>query len=636
MMALNEMKYCKILGTNICVTDMNKTVEYLTGNMEQLRGKYICVSNVHTTIIAFRDKDYQMVQNAAAMALPDGKPLSIVSKRRGFPEAGRVPGPDLMPKIFELSKEKEYRHFFYGSKPETLKKLEENLRGKYPYLQIAGMYAPPFRSLTEEEDQQVIQLINDSKPDFIWVALGAPKQEIWMNAHMDQLSGIMIGVGAAFDFHAGTVKRAPKWMQEICMEWLHRILQDPVRLMPRYIGTNFSFLWNVHKENKQLKKIKKLSGRPLKIAMIGHKRIPTREGGVEIVVNELALRMVKKGNQVDAYNRRGSHVSGKEFVSRIGKEYQGIRIISIPTFESKNLNAIVYSFFASVRALFGGYDIIHFHAEGPCAMLWIPKLFRKRIVVTIHGLDWQRSKWGNFASRVLKFGESLAAKFADEIIVLSSNMKKYFEEEYGRETIYIPNGISKPEYKAVQEIQEKWNLCKDGYILFLARIVPEKGIHYLIEAYKQLPTDKKLVIAGGSSHSKEYYSQLIKMSADNENIIFTDFVGGRTLEELFSNAYIFVLPSDVEGMAIGLLEAMSYGNCCLVSDIPENTEVVEDKAVTFKHGNVEDLRQQLEFLLQSPDKVSEYQKIAADFICNKYDWDHVVDKTLDVYRGVRE
>jgi len=636
MIDLNRMKYCKILGTNICVTDMNKTVEYLTGNLEQLRGKYICVSNVHTTIIAFRDKDYQAVQNAAAMALPDGKPLSIVSKGRGFPEAGRVPGPDLMPKIFELSKEKEYRHFFYGSKPETLKKLEENLRRKYPYLQIVGMYAPPFRRLTEEEDQQVIQLINASKPDFIWVALGAPKQEIWMNAHMDRLSGIMIGVGAAFDFHAGTVKRAPKWMQEICMEWLHRILQDPVRLMPRYIGTNFSFLWNVHKENKQLKKIKKLSGKPLKIAMIGHKRIPTREGGVEIVVNELALRMVKKGNQVDAYNRRGSHVSGKEFVSRIGKEYQGIRIISIPTFESKNLNAIVYSFLASIRALFGGYDIIHFHAEGPCAMLWIPKLFRKRIIVTIHGLDWQRSKWGNFASRVLKFGESLAAKFADEIIVLSSNMKKYFEEEHERETIYIPNGIARPEYKAVQEIQEKWKLCKDGYILFLARIVPEKGIHYLIEAYKQLSTDKKLVIAGGSSHSQEYYSQLIEMSADNENIIFTDFVGGRTLEELFSNAYIFVLPSDVEGMAIGLLEAMSYGNCCLVSDIPENTEVVEDKAVTFKHGNVEDLRQQLELLLQSPDKVSEYQKIAADFICNKYDWDHVVDKTLDVYRGMKD
>ena len=369
--------------------------------------------------------------------------------------------------------------------------------------------------------------------------------------------------------------------------------------------------------------------------MIGHKRIPTREGGVEIVVNELATRMVEKGNRVDAYNRRGSHVSGKEFVSRIGKEYCGIRIISIPTFERRSLNAIVYSFLASVRALFGRYDVIHYHAEGPSAMLWIPKIFGKRVVVTIHGLDWQRSKWGNFASRVLKFGERLAAKHADEVIVLSSNMKEYFREVYGRETVFIPNGISLPERKEAKEIREKWKLSKDEYILFLARIVPEKGIHYLIQAYQKLSTDKKLVIAGGSSHSREYFCQLKEMAAGDENIIFTDFVGGRTLEELYSNAYLFVLPSDVEGMAIGLLEAMSYGNCCLVSDIPENTEVVEDNAVTFKHGDAEDLQRQMEMLLLNQEKVRGYRKTAADFICHKYDWDCVVDRTLDVYRGVK-
>lgn len=634
-MALSKLEYCKILGTNICVTDMQKTVTYLEQNLEQLRGKYICVSNVHTTIMAYRDKSYQDVQNKAAMALPDGKPLSMVSRGRGYKEAQRVPGPDLMPRIFQLSEEKGYRHFFYGSKPETLAKLEKNLKEKYPDLNIAGMYSPPFRALTEEEDQEIIRVINDSKPDFIWIALGAPKQEIWMNAHMDRLTGIMIGVGAAFDFEAGTVKRAPKWMQELCMEWMHRILQDPMRLLPRYISTNFSFLWNVRKENNKLKKLKKLSERPLKIAMIGHKRIPTREGGVEIVVNELATRMVERGNRVDAYNRRGSHVSGKEFVSRIGKEYCGIRIISIPTFESKSLNAIVYSFLASIRALFGRYDVIHYHAEGPSAMLWIPKIFGKRIVVTIHGLDWQRSKWGNLASRVLKFGERLAAKHADEVIVLSSNMKEYFREIYGRETAFIPNGIALPKRKEVKEIREKWKLSKDEYILFLARIVPEKGIHYLIQAYLKLNTDKKLVIAGGSSHSREYFNQLKEMASSDENIIFTDFVGGRTLEELYSNAYLFVLPSDVEGMAIGLLEAMSYGNCCLVSDIPENTEVVEDNAVTFKHGDAGDLQRQMEMLLQNPEKVWEYRKTAADFICKKYDWDCVVDRTLDVYRGVK-
>lgn len=631
----DKLIYCPILKTNINVINMTETVDFINEHMDELRGDYICISNVHTTVMAYYDDKYRKVQNEAAMALPDGKPLSIVSKMRGFHDAERVPGPDLMPELFRLSEKKGYSHYFYGSTQDTLDKLQEAILKEYPKLNIAGMYSPPFRNLTGEEEQEIINTINETHADFIWVGLGAPKQEFWMAKQKGKVCGLMLGVGAGFDFHAGTVKRAPRWMQECCLEWLHRLLQDPMRLLPRYISTNFSFLWNVHKENRQIKKLKKLFDRPLKIAMIGHKRIPTREGGVEIVVNELATRMVERGNQVDAYNRRGSHVSGKEFVSRIGKEYCGIRIISIPTFESKSLNAIVYSFLASIRALFGRYDVIHYHAEGPCAMLWIPKIFGKRVVVTIHGLDWQRSKWGNLASRVLKFGERLAAKHADEVIVLSSNMKEYFREVYGRETVFIPNGIALPERKEAKEIREKWKLSKDEYILFLARIVPEKGIHYLIQAYQKLSTDKKLVIAGGSSHSKEYFCQLKEMAAGDDNIIFTDFVGGRTLEELYSNAYLFVLPSDVEGMAIGLLEAMSYGNCCLVSDIPENTEVVEDNAVTFKHGDAEDLQRQMELLLLNPDKVWEYRKTAADFICHKYDWDCVVDRTLDVYRGVK-
>ena len=347
-------------------------------------------------------------------------------------------------------------------------------------------------------------------------------------------------------------------MQEMCLEWFFRILQEPGRLISRYVKTNADFLWLVHKENKKIKKNRLFEKERLRIAMIGHKRIPSREGGVEIVVNELSVRMAAKGHQVEAYNRKGSHVSGKEFVNRIGKKYKGINIITIPTFENKNLNAIVYSFMASVRALFTSYDVVHYHAEGPCATLWIPKLFHKRVVVTIHGLDWQRSKWGNFATRVLKFGERMAAKYADEIIVLSANMQEYFMREYGRKTVFIPNGVNRPEKKEAAEIKEKWNIDEDEYILFLARIVPEKGAHYLIDAYKRAALPKKLVIAGGSSHSGEYYEDLKIMAGENKNIIFTNFVGGRELEELYSNAYFFVLPSDVEGMAMGLLEAMSY------------------------------------------------------------------------------
>lgn len=631
----DNLKYHSILGTKINVTDMEKTVRYMEAHLEELKGHYICVSNVHTTVTAYRDPAYRAVQNGAAMNIPDGKPLSIVQYLRGEKEAGRVPGPDLMPELFRLSEEKGYRHYFYGSTQETLDALKDKLSEKYPKMKIAGMYSPPFRPMTEEEDREAVERINAARPDFIWVGLGAPKQEKWMADHAGRVCGVMLGVGAGFDFHAGTVKRAPKWMQEICMEWLYRIGQDPKRLLVRYLDTNFSFVFDLIREGMKGKRgidaVNRKQKKSLKIAMIGHKRIPSREGGVEIVVDELSTRMVKLGCRVDAYNRYGKHTAGKQFDQRRGKYYNGIRLITIPTPKSSSLNAIVYSFLAAVRALFGRYDVIHFHAEGPCIMLLIPKLFGIRVVATIHGLDWQRSKWGNFASRMLKLGEKIAARYADEVIVLSRNMQEYFLENYGRQTHFIPNGITCPQVREAELIRERYGLEKDGYILFLARIVPEKGLHYLIEAFYQMKTEKKLVIAGGSSHSHAYMDQIREMAARDERIIMTDFVHGQCLEELYSNAYLFVLPSDVEGMALTLLEAMSFGNCCLVSDIKENTEVVEEHAVTFRKGDVEALKQKLSGLLDAPERVEAIRQESRDFICSKYNWDDVVAETLKLY-----
>lgn len=623
-----KLKYCTILKTNINVTNMDSTLDYIIRNRKELSGDYVCVSNVHTTVMAFRDEEYRNIQNNGAMALPDGKPLSLVSRWRGHPEAERVPGPDLMPELIERTLEKGCRHFFYGSSEETLDKLKERLLDRYPKLQIAGMYAPPFRPLTTEEDQEIINMINASHPDFIWVALGAPKQEKWMYDHRGKVAGVMFGVGAAFDFFAGTVKRAPEWMQNLCLEWLFRISQDPKRLFKRYLTTNFSFLYQVFKENKTIPK------KP-RVVMIGHKRIPSREGGVEIVVEQLAVRLVQKGWSVEAYNRYGHHVSGKKYDEEYGRKkrkyYKGIRVRIIPTFQTSKLNAIVYSFLSTIKALFGKFDVFHYHAEGPCAFLWIPKLFGKKVVATIHGLDWQRSKWGNFASAVLKFGEKMAAKYADEVIVLSKNVQLYFQETYQRETVFIPNGIERPNIKEVEVIRKKYGLEKDGYILFLARMVPEKGVHYLLKAFKEIATDKKLVIAGGNSQAVEYMDMIRSMAVQDKRVIMTDFISGQTLEELYSNAYIYVLPSDVEGMAISLLEAMSYGNCCLVSDIPENTEVVEDCGVSFQKSNVQDLRRKIEELISKPEKVAGYKERSTDFICNKYNWDTIVDSVIELY-----
>ena len=366
--------------------------------------------------------------------------------------------------------------------------------------------------------------------------------------------------------------------------------------------------------------------------MLGHKRIPSREGGVEIVVEELSTRMVKKGHEVTCYNRSGKHVMDQKQTVKNINEYKGVKLKKVFTIDKKGLAAMTSSFFATLIILFSDADIVHYHAEGPCAWMWIIKHFsKKKIVATIHGLDWQRAKWGGFATKYIKYGEKQAVKNADEIIVLSKNVHDYFKKEYNRDTVFIPNGVSKPVLFKPDIIKDKYGLNNDDYILFLGRMVPEKGIHYLIDAFNNISTDKKLVIAGGASDTDSYYQELKEKAKNNKKIIFTGFVQGKVLEELYSNAYIYCLPSDLEGMPLSLLEAMSYGNCCLTSDIPECATVLEDKGVTFKMSDVHDLTKVLQRLCDNKKEVKKYKDIAQEYILSKYNWDDVVSMTLKLY-----
>ena len=373
-------------------------------------------------------------------------------------------------------------------------------------------------------------------------------------------------------------------------------------------------------------------GEGLKIAMFGQKRL-SREGGVEIVVKELCTRMAQQGCQVTCYNRSGHHVSGAEYDGVDKTEYKEITQKYVPTIEKKGLAAVSSSFFAALYSAFGRYDVVHIHAEGPAFFCWLPELFGKRVVVTIHGIDWQREKWqSGFGSKFIRQGEKNAVKYADEIIVLSKGVQDYFKETYGRETHFIPNGVNRPEIREAKLITDNFGLEKDSYILFLGRLVPEKGIRYLVGAFKNVKTDKKLVIAGGSSDTDSFMEELKELARGDDRIFFTGFVQGAMLDELYSNAYIYTLPSDLEGMPLSLLEAMSYGNCCLVSDIPECTEVVEDKALIFKKADVQDLQEKLQDACDHPEKVDEHKEQAADFICKKYNWDEVVKETMKLYR----
>lgn len=373
----------------------------------------------------------------------------------------------------------------------------------------------------------------------------------------------------------------------------------------------------------------------MKVAMIGHKVVPSRRGGIENVLTSLCPLLAEKGVDVTCYNRSSDSVENEYIGTVVDKKYRNVTLKNAWTLNAKGLSAMIASFTAAISATFSRYNILHFHAEGPCAAMWIPKMFGKRCVATVHGLDWQREKWGHsFASKYIKFGERVMVKCADEIIVLSESARDYFKETYNRETVLIHNGIEKPIKKEADKITELYGLSKGEYICMVSRLTAEKGVHYLIDAYNGIKTDKKLVIAGDTSDTDEYVKLLKEKAARNPNIIFTGFISGDILKEIYSNAYLVTLPSDIEGMSLSLLEALAYGNAVLCSDIPENTLVTEDKAMHFKKSDIEDLANKLQLMCDDENTVNNLKNGADEFILSKYNWNDVATATHNLYKKV--
>lgn len=372
----------------------------------------------------------------------------------------------------------------------------------------------------------------------------------------------------------------------------------------------------------------------MRIAMIGHKRFGSREGGVEVVVTELAKRMAALGHEVTCYDRSGSDVMTGDVAETRERIIDGVRVVPVKTIDKKGLAAASASYYATKAAIADKPDLIHFHAEGPCACLPMAQRAGIRTVATIHGLDWQRAKWGRLGSAYIKHGERAAVRSADEIIVLSRSAQEYFEQTYDRKTVFIPNGMNPKEFRTADEIKKRWGLEKDSYILFLGRLVPEKRPELLIDAFKNIQTDKRLVIAGGGSDTSGYEQRLHEHAKSDPRVLFTGFVTGEPLAELYSNAYCYVLPSDVEGMPMSLLEAMAYGRACVTSDISECSDVLGETGAIFTRGDVAALREVLTALLSNPAYVTKLGAKAKARLESEYDWDSVVERTLEVYKGV--
>ena len=354
-----------------------------------------------------------------------------------------------------------------------------------------------------------------------------------------------------------------------------------------------------------------------KIIMIGPKVFPSRVGGIDVVVEKLSTELVRNGNDVTVY----AHKKGiKE------KELNGVKIKKIFTVEFKNLGSVIYSFFATIKGLMSDADVLHFHGEGVGLFIWMTRFSSKEIVVTIHGLDWKRGKFKGAGSKILLLSEKRIVRHADKLIVLSKSDQDYFFEKYKRETILIPNGFDTQKILEPNIIKSKYGLDKNSYFLFLARIVEEKGLHYLIEAYNSQKFKHKLIVAGSESNSMKYFMDMKELAKDNPNIVFTGFVTGDELHELFSNAFVYVLPSDIEGMAMSLLEAIGHKKVCLVSDIPEN-KIAKENIVYFKKSSVPDLIKQLKELDNKEVSFKETKEFMP--------WSEIAKKTEDIYQEVK-
>ncbi|QQS60730.1 glycosyltransferase family 4 protein [Candidatus Falkowbacteria bacterium] len=364
----------------------------------------------------------------------------------------------------------------------------------------------------------------------------------------------------------------------------------------------------------------------MKVVFIGQKGIPAIGGGVERYVEDIATRLVTQDHEVIVYTR--PYYTSKKITS-----YKNVSLVSLPSIRTKHLDAISHTFLAVVHACFSKVDIIHFQSIGPALLSWLPKLLRPKMIIvsTLQSRDYEHLKWGSFACAMLKLGERFMCRFSDELIVVTEKMKDYVKSEYNFAATVVPNGSNLYDVIENDDHIKTLGLEKQNYIVAISRLVRHKGLAYLIDAYKQLTTNQKLVIVGSGSFTDDYVSELKELAGDNPNIIFTGNQSGESLAQLYSHATLFVQPSESEGLSLALLEAMSRQVPVLVSDILENTDAVKDAGFIFESKNITDLKEKLQFILDDPEQARVMAIAGRKIIEKHYNWENIVQDIMKLY-----
>lgn len=540
----------RILGVNIAITNMQETVNLIIEHLEEIRGQFICLSNVHTTVMSEKDAEYRKIQNSAFLALPDGSPLALVQRLRGYRSAEQVAGPDLMPALWKATEHTGQSHYFYGSTPETIAALEKNLREKYPDLKIAGMEAPPFRLLTEEEDAQAVERINASGADIVWVGLGAPKQEKWMYEHRNKIHAVMFGVGAGFDFHAGTVKRAPDWMRRHYLEWLYRLVQDPKRLWKRYVQTNGKFILLSIKDAFVWKKYRDEHKKNLLIyahyyypdvASTGQILTELAEGLQESFHTTVICTVPSYTGKVSQYYRKHKYY----YENINGVDVLRIRVPEFrKNFAPSRIVNIVSYFFSAIAATFRveRQDYVFTISQPPVlgGLLGVigKHLKKAKLIYNIQDFNPEQVQAVEFTSNKLILDMMMmldkhSCKAADKVIVVGRDMIATLQHRFAGKMVpyaYINNWINEKEIyplagkeQGVQRFRQKYGLENQFVIMYSGNI----GLYYdlpnLLKLIAQFQQEKEVTFAFIGEGSvleelKEYQKQ-----QHLENVVFIPY-----------------------------------------------------------------------------------------------------------------
>lgn len=627
---------CRIFGIDYSVARIEEAVHHVLKYIDELKGSYICFSNVHTSVVARENHDYLNTLNGAAFVFPDGAPIYRVEKMRGFVGVERVAGPDFMENMFRDTMDGKVSHFFYGSTEKTLANLRENLQMVYPGLNIKGMYSPPFRKLTPEEDAEVIKMINESGADIVWVGLGAPKQEEWMRDHKGKINAVMMGVGAGFDFHAGTLKRAPLWIRKIGFEWLFRLFKEPVRLFRRYIVYNVKFI--VYLLTDKTKSAEYYHTQKKQVFCIGSKGIPAEYGGFETFMDNLTKYRHK--DDIRYHVARIAESNGRYV-------YNDAKCFDVKTPQVGAGRAVIYDLRAIKRCvkycqerpeITNPIFFIMACRIGPFMGHYKRKIEKLggKVILNPDGHDWSRRKWSKPVRAYWKISEKLMVKYADRIVCDSQEIEKYINKEYAcynPNTTFIAYGadLTASTYTDDSDVFEQWlkdnNTAAGKYYIVVGRFVEENNFDVIIREFMKSSTDKKLIILTTPNEklAKEINRQF-RYREDKRIIISHPIYDKELVKKIRENAFAYIHGHEVGGTNPSLLEALASTSVNLVLDVKYNREVVQDAGLYWNKdaGSLAEVISKVE-KMDACEKASLDVK-AKERIKDHYTWDYIAQR----------